>query len=81
MSTIKALQFHLIEELDIAALTLALVERVNAFSAKVMKIDRTWVRRSNDRRQLAAMDKHMLNDIGLTRIDIDRESAKYFWQK
>ncbi len=81
MSTIKAQQFNLIEEMDIAAMTLAAVERVNAIWAQVRKIDRTWVRRSNDRRQLAAMDTRMLNDIGLTRIDTDRESAKYFWQK
>ncbi len=81
MSTIKAKQFHLIEEMDIAALTLAAVERVEAFSAQVINIARTWARRSNDRRQLAVMNTRMLADIGLTRVDIDRETAKYFWQK
>lgn len=81
MSTIKAKQFHLIEEMDIAALTLAAVARVEAFSAQVLEIARTWARRSNDRYQLAAMNTRMLNDIGLTRIDVDREIAKFFWQK
>ncbi len=81
MSTIKAKHFHLIEDIDISALTLAAVERVEAFSAQRLKITRTWVRRSNDRRQLAVMNTRMLADIGLTRVDIDREIAKYFWQK
>ena len=81
MSTIKAKHFHLIEDIDISALTLAAVERVEAFSAQVLTIARTWARRSNDRRQLAAMNTRMLADIGLTRVDIDHEIAKYFWQK
>ncbi len=81
MSTIKAKQFHLIEDMDIAALTLAAIERVEGFAVQVMTILQTWVRRSNDRRQLAQMNEHMLNDIGLTRIHLQDEVSKYFWQK
>ena len=34
----------------------------------------------NDRRMLANMGGHMLDDIGLTPGDIDKEVSKYFWQ-
>ena len=81
MSTIKARQFHLIEDMDISALTLAAVDRVEGIAAQMTNVVRTWARRSNDRRQLALMNEHMLNDIGLTRIDLVREVDKYFWQK
>lgn len=81
MSTIKAKQFHLIEDMDIAALALAAVERIEGFVAGVMTMVKTWVRRSQDRRALAIMSARMMDDIGLTRADIEREAAKFFWQK
>ena len=81
MSTLKAKHFHLIEDLDIAAATFAAIERVEAVAARVTGTINLWHRRSNDRRQLAMMNERLLNDIGLSRIDLDREIAKYFWQK
>ncbi|MGH6961874.1 MAG: DUF1127 domain-containing protein [Dongiaceae bacterium] len=36
--------------------------------------------RSRQRRALAAMDDHLLKDIGLARADILQESAKPFWR-
>ena len=81
MSTIKAKQFHFIDDMDISATTLVAVERVEEFAAQMTNVARTWVRRSNDRRQLALMSEHMLNDIGLTRVDVAREVGKNFWQK
>ncbi len=81
MNTLKAKQFHLIEDMDIAAMTFALVERVEALTAKAGNVVQTWVRRSNDRRTLIMMSEHMLEDIGLTRNDVAREVEKHFWQK
>jgi uncharacterized protein YjiS (DUF1127 family) len=81
MSTLKAKHFHLIDDLDIAAKTLAVIERVEGFSTKAVTIARTWVRRSNDRRMLVRMNERMLSDIGLTRFDVNVEADKYFWQK
>ena len=81
MSTLKAKQFHLIEDLAIAAATLAVIERVEAIAAKVSGTVKLWVRRSNDRRLLAMMNDHLLTDIGLTRADVVREAGKFFWQK
>ena len=81
MTTAKAKQFHLIDDIDVAAVTLDAVESVENVFALVTGTIKTWVRRSNDRRQLAMMNERLLNDIGLSRIDLDREIAKYFWQK
>ena len=81
MSTLKAKHFHLIEDLDIAALTFAAIERIEGFAASVSGAIKLWVRRSNERRLLGQMNQRMLNDIGLTVADVERESAKFFWQK
>ncbi len=80
MSTLKAKNFHLIEDMDIAAGVFAAVERVEAFAAKVSTMIGTWARRSGERRLLRHMSDHMLNDIGLSRHDVERESSKFFWQ-
>ena len=81
MSTLKAKHFHLIEDLDIAALTFAAVERIEGFAAKITQGPKLWVRRSHERRLLSQMNLHMIEDIGLTIADVDREAGKYFWQK
>ncbi len=81
MSTIKAKHFHLIEDLDIAAIALDLVERVEAAALKVAGTFRVWASRSADRRYLGQMNDRMMLDIGLTRADIELELNKYFWQK
>ena len=77
----KAKQFHLIDDMDISALTLAAIERVEAFAVTVVKLIQTWMRRSHERRMLLQMGPHMLDDIGLTPGDVADEAAKFFWQK
>ncbi len=81
MSTLKAKHFHLIEDLDIAALTFAAVERIEGFAAKIMQSVKLYVSRSQERRLLGQMNHRMLDDIGLTIADVDKEVAKFFWQK
>ena len=81
MSTLRAKQFHLVDDMDISATTFAIVERVEGFVTRTSNIFRTWVRRSNERRMLAQMNERMLTDIGLTRFDVSLETDKYFWQK
>lgn len=39
-----------------------------------------WRERARQRRVLAAMDDHLLKDIGLTRADVDHETGKPFWR-
>jgi uncharacterized protein YjiS (DUF1127 family) len=40
-----------------------------------------WIERIRDRRTLEKMSVRDLNDIGLNRVDVERESSKPFWQK
>ena len=80
MSTLKAKQFHFIEDMDISALALAAVERVEAYGVATAKLVQTWIRRSQERRMLLQMSGHMLDDIGLTPGDVANEGAKFFWQ-
>lgn len=39
-----------------------------------------WQDRIRDRGRLASLDQRLLQDIGLSRADIDREISKPFWQ-
>lgn len=39
-----------------------------------------WRQRSCGRHQLADLDEHMLDDLGLTRSDVLAEMAKPFWR-
>jgi uncharacterized protein YjiS (DUF1127 family) len=39
-----------------------------------------WRRRARSRRELLALDDHMLKDIGITRADAQYEAAKPFWR-
>ena len=41
---------------------------------------RAWRERARSRHLLLQLDDRMLRDVGLTRSDVDRECAKYFWQ-
>jgi uncharacterized protein YjiS (DUF1127 family) len=38
-----------------------------------------WHERARQRRELQALDERMLKDIGLTRLDVEREVSKHFW--
>lgn len=39
-----------------------------------------WQVRARERTMLAQIDEHGLNDLGLTRADVLRETSKRFWQ-
>ena len=40
-----------------------------------------WIVRRHQRRALAALDDHLLNDVGLSREQARREAAKPFWKR
>jgi uncharacterized protein YjiS (DUF1127 family) len=40
----------------------------------------SWIDRARQRRALAALDDHMLRDIGVTRLEAAREYEKPFWR-
>lgn len=39
-----------------------------------------WLERNRQRRLLHGFSNHMLKDIGLSRADVEQESAKHPWQ-
>jgi uncharacterized protein YjiS (DUF1127 family) len=39
-----------------------------------------WQRRAAERDQLMAMDDRMLQDLGVSRVDVECESSKPFWR-
>ena len=39
-----------------------------------------WLERARQRRTLAALDDHVLRDIGITRVEAEREAEKPFWK-
>ena len=79
MTTIRLYNF--VEGLEISSALYALVQRIEAAATKVQKTMAIWVSRATDRRQLAEMSDRMLTDIGLTRVEVEIETSKYFWQR
>jgi len=63
------------------SLSLSTCEQNKPFSfAKIKKVVRIWIERSRQRKQLAQLEDHLLEDIGLTRSQIQNEIAKPFWK-
>ena len=61
-----------------ARLTIGL--RVHAALAAIAGAVYEWNERGRQRRLLARLDDRMLRDIGLTRLDVEREVSKPFWR-
>jgi uncharacterized protein YjiS (DUF1127 family) len=53
------------------------------FRWPVALVDRIflWLERNRQRRQLHSLSNHMLKDLGLSRADVEHESAKHPWQR
>jgi uncharacterized protein YjiS (DUF1127 family) len=51
------------------------------FLEKLLRQVTGWRKRMRSRYLLSQLEDRMLNDVGLTRCDVDRECAKYFWQR
>lgn len=49
-------------------------------TASLFKTVSVWMQRSHQRKQLAQLDKHLLDDIGLTKEMVAKEIAKPFWK-
>ena len=48
--------------------------------ASLFKTVNIWMQRSRQRKQLAHLDKHLLDDIGLTKEMVAKEIIKPFWK-
>lgn len=49
-------------------------------SARLSALIAQWVRRSEERRELAGLCDRALRDIGVTRVEVMRETQKPFWR-
>lgn len=47
----------------------------------VFELIQVWQERAQSRRALLRLNKHLLDDIGLTRLDATIESTKPFWKQ
>ena len=54
-------------------------EAIHPVAAAVALIAR-WIERARQRRALAALDDHTLRDIGITRVEAEREAGRPFWR-
>jgi len=45
----------------------------------ILRVVSMWHERTASRHVLARLDDHLLEDIGLTRVDVERELKKPFW--
>lgn len=78
MTTMK--MHRIVDDLAISEGVYGLVGRIEHAYAAVSKTLNVWSARSRDRRQLAALSDRMLDDIGLSRIEVAVEADKFFWQ-
>ncbi|MCT7374012.1 DUF1127 domain-containing protein [Chelativorans salis] len=46
----------------------------------LLALPRQWCDRVRERRRLSDLTDRLLDDIGLTRADVEREAARPFWQ-
>ena len=79
MTTMKL--HNIVDDLGISEGVYSLVNRIEHAADSVAKTVNVWIARSRDRRQLAALNDRMLNDIGLSRIEVTVEINKFFWQQ
>ena len=59
------------------AASLAIVNRYARLADRVQ----LWLERDRQRRALRELNDHMLQDIGISRCDVYRESTKRFWHE
>ena len=55
-------------------------ERAFRFISSIPSYIDIWVQRANHRSQLLTLDDRLLNDIGLSRAEADKEAKKPFWK-
>lgn len=48
--------------------------------ARLADLLAVWERRARERKALAEMSNHMLKDLGISRLDAQREADKAFWR-
>ena len=78
MTTVRLHNFR--DGIEVSAAVYGIVHHIEAAVIKLQKTLSTWASRAEDRRQLSVMSDRMLKDIGLTRVEVEYEVNKHFWQ-
>ncbi|MDY0883367.1 DUF1127 domain-containing protein [Dongia soli] len=47
---------------------------------RLLDVMSAWQARARQRRHLASLDNRLLQDIGLSRVDVEQEATKPFWR-
>ncbi len=70
------------DNIEVSAKTYNFVSKIEDAFVMVRKTLGVWIKRHNDRKVLyrLSQDQHMLDDIGLSYFDIQREMNKPFWK-
>lgn len=79
MTVVRFYQF--LEGFDVSGAVYNFVQKVENAARKVSDVVATWSKRNTERRQLNRLSDRLLEDIGITRFDVQREVTKHFWQK
>lgn len=51
-----------------------------AYATDFLSLIPVWIHRHKSRNELAQLDMHMMDDIGISHSDMHRELAKPFWR-
>ena len=68
-------------ERDMVSLGHAGIDGAQGFVKRALGEVLGMIERHRQRRSLAALDDHLLRDVGLSRTDARREADKAFWQE
>lgn len=79
LSVVKGSSF--LDSSAISARVYAIVQLTERSASTMKGIVAEWSRRAKSRNDLARMNSHMLQDIGLERAEVQREINKPFWKK
>ena len=71
---------HYVHNMGNRAQVLGSIRTVGSWIARVIDRALDWQERAQQRRHLSGLDDHLLNDIGISRSDVDAESSKPFWK-
>lgn len=47
----------------------------------ILELPGIWMERSRDRAEMGRLDDRMLRDMGVSRLDVERELRKPFWRE
>ena len=81
MTTLKLDITQIFDGFDISGKVYNFITAVESAFERVQEVVGEWRMRQQGRKDIKSLSDHMLKDIGLTRMEVEYEAGKYFWQK